>query len=394
MRWIDSVKSALRRFRFPAMPAMGYGLLPGTRIDYSREAGNLWENSVVGACLRTLCVSFTEAPLVVRRADGTLDAEHPAARLLAEPNSAYDGTILLTGCLTSLHLDGNAYLVPVQSGLGTAVELWYVPHTQMRPIWSPGGERFLDGYEYRVDGERSVLPPESVIHLRFPVMDPANPRRGFSPLRPVLREVFTDNEAASFSAALMRAPLLGAIVSPETGGEMSPDQCQELRKLWLDRFGSDNRGAVLVSSRPLSVQSPPQLTADKVLLDRVRKVPEERICAALGVPPIIVGMGAGLARSTFANYRESREAFVESTILPLQRSIAMQLTAQLGRLVAMKPGERFAFDTREVRVLQEDEHARWDRLGRAVESGLLSRDEARSMLGLQGAIQESGGKFE
>lgn len=381
MRLLHKLKALLRTWRHPITGPWGYGLLPGTRRDYVREAGNPWENSVVSACLRAICTAFNEAPLVVRCADGTLDPDHPAARLMARPNPGYDGAMLTTGCLVSLYLHGNAYIVPVRSALGRPVELWFVPHWSMKPVWGRDDGAFIDGYEYRIDGRTQVLPADSVVHLRFPIMDPANPRRGYGPLRSVLREVFTDNEAASLSAALMRMPILGAVIGPESGEEMSTEQCRQLRELWLDRFGADNRGSVLVSSKALSVQAPPQLTPDKLLLDRVRRVPEERICAAMGVPPIVAGMGAGLERATYANFRISREAFYESTIVPMQVAIAGQLSAQLLPMLGSDPREAFAYDLRNVRVLQEDEDARWRRLTAAVRAGVIDADEARHALG-------------
>ena len=45
---------------------------------------------------------------------------------------------------------------------------------------------------------------------------------------------------------------------------------------------------------------------------------ESRICAAMQVPPILVGAKVGLDRSTFTNYQEARKQLWEEAIFSLQ----------------------------------------------------------------------------
>src|SRR5258708_12531177 len=51
----------------------------------------------------------------------------------------------------------------------------------------------------------------------------------------------------------------------------------------------------------------------------LRAFSESRICAALQVPPILVGAKVGLDRSTFTNYAEARKQLWEEGIFSLQR---------------------------------------------------------------------------
>ena len=114
----------------------------------------------------------------------------------------------------------------------------------------------------------------------------------------------------------------------------------------------------------------------------LRRVPEERVSAVLGVPAIVAGLGAGLDRSTFANMAEAREMAYESGIIPLQRLIAAELSKQLLPDFDGDDSARVEFDLKDVRVLQEDRKVLAERLGVLVRRGVMKRSEARAELGL------------
>ena len=71
---------------------------------------------------------------------------------------------------------------------------------------------------YRVNGKTYVLSKDDIIHYRDGI-DPENDRFGLSGLSAVLREVFTDNEAATYSAAILRnMGVPSIIVTPKNPG--------------------------------------------------------------------------------------------------------------------------------------------------------------------------------
>src|SRR5581483_6204053 len=127
-----------------------------------------------------------------------------------------------------------------------------------------------------------------------------------------------DDEAANFTAALLRnMGVPGVVVSPEQGATVSQEDADVTKAYVKSKFTGDNRGEPLVLSGPTKVQqfgfSPEQL-----LLKELRRIPEERVSAVLGVPAMVAGLGAGLDRSTFTNYAEAREAAYEQAIIPTQ----------------------------------------------------------------------------
>jgi hypothetical protein len=111
-------------------------------------------------------------------------------------------------------------------------------------------------------------------------------------------------------------------------------------------------------------------------------VPEERICAQFGIPPMVVGLGSGLERSTFSNMREAREAVYESCLVPIWRVMSQQLTNTFLPMFGEDPREiRLHFDTTKIQALQEDDFQKHDKIRNDYEKGIITRAEARMQLG-------------
>lgn len=315
--------------------AWGWGnTLPGSSFDYRTEAGPLWQNSIVFACLAFEATNFCEAEQIAQRKVGrewqTLD-DHGLVDLLANPNPFYDGAVLASSTILSLEVAGNAYWIKERSALGKVVRLWYTPHWMLDPRWDTEGREFISYYEYRVNGRQIRVSCDDVVHLRSQFLNPANVRLGYSPLEPVLREVVTDNEAATFMAALLRNQgFPGVIISPAAGEvELKPDQSREIEAKIDGKFTGDRRGSTAVFNVPIKMETP-TVSPEKLVLEKVRGLSEERVCAVLGIPPVVVSMGSGLSKSTAkASYEDSRKNAYQGKIVPLQKQYARQVTKQL-----------------------------------------------------------------
>ena len=250
----------------------------------------------------------------------------------------------------------------------------------------PAGDdkTFITHYEYTVDAVTVDIPPENIIHFRYG-MDAENPRKGRSPLSALLQEVFTDQEAADFTATLLgNMGVPGLIVSPKSGTAPADTDVQATKDYLKESHTGSRRGEPLVMSGPTSVTqfgfSPNQMG-----LREIRRIPEERVTAALGVPAIVAGLGAGLDRSTFANYAEAREAAYQDCIIPAQRMISEFIRFQL--LPDFEPDGywtyRFGFDLSGVRVLQEDVSNKVDRLDVGIRGGWVRVAEGRRAIDLE-----------
>jgi HK97 family phage portal protein len=370
----------------------GSGLLgsvfPRSRFNFAGNVDSALSSPVM-ACINWVIRNFPEAPIQVRRRDndGNWDTEfeHAFTQLLKRPNPFYSGPLLLMAVLADYML-GNAYIRKVRSGAGRVVQLWWLPSALVQPKWSLQDPTiYISHYEYNVgSGRPERIPVEDIVHLRWG-LDPQNTRLGMSPIKSVLREIFTDDEAANFSAALLRnLGIPGVILSPKDGTvAVDRESAEGIKQSFRENFGGDNRGDVMVMLAPTDAHvmsfSPQQMN-----MRDLRKVPEERISAVLGIPAIVAGLGAGLDRSTFANMAEAREMGFENGIIPLQRIIAAELTEQLlidFEDAVMQGMVEVFFDIREVRVLQEDQNQKATRIRDLVAGGILKRSEGRAEMG-------------
>lgn len=357
--------------------------LPGSRFDYQREVGDGTSSSTVAAPLEWIGRNFPAAVPTLWKQNGDEEEkqpDHPMLRLLARPNPYYSGALNWKAVVTDWFVDGNGYLLVVRDMLKMPAELWWAPASLMEP---KGTEtEFITHYEYRPNGIAIRLDPDDVIHFRNGI-DPDNPRKGRSPLRSVLREVFTDDEAATFTAQLLRnMGVPGLVISPDGDHQMNEEEAEAAKAHVRENFTGDKRGEPLVTSGKTKVHSF-GFSPQELNLKDLRRIPEERVTAVIGVPAIVAGLGAGLDRSTFANFAEAREAAYEECIIPTQGLMAEEIRFQLLPKFEDDPYLwRFEFDTSGVRVLQEDKDKLSARTGQEVKDGLRTVAEGRRILGM------------
>lgn len=364
--------------------------LPRTTYSYRRDVGDGLNSNVVMAPVNWILRNFTEAELrMQRRTKGMWEPleDHAVVELVDEPNPFYDGDLLWKATLVSYTLDGNGYWLKVRNAFGEIAQLWYVPHFLIRPQYPRDGTTFITHYEYSpVYGGRTIdLPVEDVVHFRFG-LDPRNVRLGLSPLKPLLREVFTDDEAANFSATILRnMGVPGGIIAPRDHNALpSPEDVKAMKDYMQSAFTGDNRGQWLVLGTPTLTEQfgfdPQQL-----MIGNLRDIAEERVCAALGIPAAVVGFGAGLQQTKVgATMKELRRLAWTSCLQPMQRSLAKQLTVSLvPEFMSQRRRFRLAFDVSQVPAFQEEETEQANRVRTMVEAGVLRVDKAQEMLGLE-----------
>lgn len=374
----------------------GWGLLlTRSRFDYRSEIGDPATNSIIGAVVGWISRNFPEAPVRIVRED---DPEAkpivraqtgPGAmlRLLERPNRFYSGVLQWIATIVDFVVDGNAYWLKVRNASGRVIELWWVPQRMMEPRWPLDDPSvFIGWYEYSVDGVRYAIKPENVVHFRNG-LDPDNTRKGRSPLKSLFREIFTDEEAAGFTASLLRnLGVPGVVIAPSNTTSGMPGgldaDAEAIKQKFMDKFGGDKRGEPLVFTAPTDVKvlswSPAQLD-----LKTLRRIPEERISAVLGVHPAVTGLGAGLDRSTFTNMGEAKKGAYGEGVIPLQRLIAAELEVQLLPDFASAALETYDvyFDASVTSAMAEAAADVWKRAHASATVGLIMRSAFKRMTG-------------
>jgi HK97 family phage portal protein len=391
---LAALGTATMRFVGGAQYSVGI-LLGRTKINYLTETGDPTKNPIVVSVVGWIARNFSEAPLRVLRLaeDGSVETIPPGKtgpgfmlRLLENPNEYFSGIVQMKATVIDLKTRGDAYWIKVRNGPGPdarVVELWWVPWWMMQPYWEPGSGRFIDYYIYTVDGVQYRIPTYNVVHFREGI-DPLNVRCGLSPLASLYREIFTDDEAANFTAVLLKNfAVPGVILAPSnTGGAFGKADPEAVKKKYIETFGGDERGNVMAMATPTDIKvlswSPEQLN-----LRELRRIPEERVSAVLGVPASVANLGAGLDQNAFTSYTEARRAAYQEVIVPDHGYFASELEVQLLPDFADTEAETFdmIFDESKASALQEALEAVWKRNESAATKGLLKRSEFRQAVG-------------
>lgn len=351
-------------------------------------------SSVVVAPLAWIQRNIPDAPLRLRKKSGKeftdVDPSDsgPGALLTVwnDPNEYYDSRTMMKALAADYKTTGNAFLIKIRSGGGRWTSSWWAPSWSMKPRWPESGLEFISFWEYNIDGQPQRIETDDVIHFRDGI-DPKNSRLGFCAFASLVREVFTDEEASTFTAALLsNLGVPGVVISPAAAAMGSGSRgvildAKAVKKAFGETFGGENRGDAMVLTAPTDVHvmsfNPQQLT-----LRDLRKIPEERVTGVFGVPAIVSGLGAGLDRSTFANFGEAREAGYEEGLIPLQNDFASVLR-KFGLTEFASDIKSFVvdFDLSEVRVLQEDQNKLWTRGMAALAGGGITRRRFKEIIG-------------
>lgn len=400
-----SVKSAangmargLKRMVFPGWGGQSGGngggrrgwlrrMLPGSAgYDYEAEAGELWLNSAIACCIGWVRRNFPEPRLtvVVRRGTEWVEnPDHPVLESLEEPNPAYTDDVLWGATCLSAIVDGNAYWIKAKASVGPKRHYWYVPHWQMKPCWPGDGSKYISHYEYYVDGKIIDIPADQVIHYRFG-LDPENERLGWSELKTCLREACADNEANTYTAAVLKnMGIVSILISPESDtAEIDEDDAKDLVDNIKKKSTGANRGNPVVVTVPLKT-SQLAMSPEKMMLDKIRMVPESRICAAIGTPAQVVGLAVGELQKAFRSLAEANRHAYNNCLIPMQKSMAKDFQRQSRDLMKGRREERLVWRYDEVEALREDQAELTKRLVVAVGGPFMTVDEARSRAGLK-----------
>ena len=346
--------------------------------------GNGQSNSAVTACLQVLGVSFSEATLQVMFVDedgqSQMIPNHPFANLLRRPNPYMSGDVVQQYIINAMHVSGDAYLMKQKNNAGELVALYPIMPEQVIPKGTVND--LITHYEYQVDKGTMEIKPQDMVHFRLG-LDPSNHKKGFSPLKTVLREIYGDESAGQMATALLaNSGVPSMLITPKDDYGLTETEADQISRTYQQKVGGKNKGKPLILSGSMNVErlsfSPKDLD-----IGALRRIPEERVSAVLGVPAILAGLGAGLERATYNNTSELREFFTEQKLIPLWRMVAEELTQQV-LLPDYQSNQAVSaeYDFSEVRALQGDEKEMFEKLNVGVQGGWITVAEARKQVGL------------
>lgn len=360
-------------------------LLPGSRLDYEREAGDLWSNGTVALGLKWIGDNYTRPTMRVSRLGRSGEyrplPRHPLVDLMRRPNPYYTGRTMAKAMSLSIEAAGEAFLIKVRGkGTGRPVQLWWHPHWAIAPCWPADGSSYIDRYEVRIDGVPHYLPPSEVIHIRDG-LDPRNERLGLSTLKAQLRAIVADNESDGYTASVLRnLGVPGLVISMKGGTRLTDAQAERAKEKFRDMHTGENRGdPILVDEASVTMLG---FTPEQLRLEKIPQQLQARILAAMGVSPMVLGLPD--PNKTYSNLAEARRAAWENCLVPLQDLVADTLRYSLLPDFGDDPATTcIEFDYTHVESLQEAQELKSSRLREEWKAGIIRLNEARAALGYE-----------
>lgn len=346
-------------------------------------------NTIIQACVRWASRNFPEPSIAVERITstgwkpvpdhaGTLLMQKPLSRVANTKNkSSY--RLMMAGVMMSLMLDGNAYIQKLRNASGKIIGLRYLSHLNVEPESMPGDMSQLACYRAEIGNTILRVDPDDMIHIMDGV-DPRNELKACSPLKSAMRLVLSDNEIAVYTWAILKRPHPSMIISPKQDVSIDDDALSDLLASIEEQTANEKSGGVMALNVPMDV-NPTTISPEDMALDKIANLPEERITAIFGIASIVVGLGSGLQRSTFSNFKEARKAATEDFLVPHWRLIESAFDEQLVPEFESSSSYRIRFDLGEVKALQDDEDARQKRVRDNWNANLIDQATAQLLLG-------------
>jgi len=324
-------------------------------------------NGVVFACELARMSAFTEARFAFRDDAGDLntgtDARNPGYRdlqLLRHPWPNATTGDLLSRMLLDADFAGNAFVARRQ---GPKLK-------RLRPDWVVivcGSETDpeVDGYDIDAEvigyaylpggpnsGEEPVpLLANEVAHFA-PHPDPLASFRGMAWITPVIRQVEADQQMTAHKSAFLAN---GA--TPNLIVKISPDVKTDEKLAWIKKTFRGEYEGISNAYRTLFLAGGADATvvgANLAELDFAvtQRAGETVICAAAGVPPVVVGLGDAATAGSYSiqNYQGSIRRYADMTIRPAWRNVC----GSLETIINVPSGQELWIDEKDIAFLRED----------------------------------------
>ena len=343
---------------------------------YAREG--MMHNAVAYRCIRMIAEAASSVKLTPYQfANGRCEpvADHGLLDLLRRPAPGMTAADLFERWYGTLLVSGNVYLNAVAIG-GEVREVHLLRPDRVAVV--PGRDGWPTGYEYTIDGRKTVLDGEvlrgvsEVLHVKL--FHPADDHYGLSPVAPAANAIDVHNTATLWNKALLdnAARPSGALVYT-AGGHLPAEQFDRLKEELEQSFqGARNAGRPMLLEGGLDWKAMSLSPRDMDFIEAKNAAARE-IALAMGVPPMLLGIPGD---NTYANYQEANRSFWRQTVLPLVDRTARALSTWLEP--AWDEAVELRADIDQIEALQPEREALWRRLENA---SFLSDDEKRAAVG-------------
>lgn len=264
-------------------------------------------------------------------------------------------------------IHGNGFCWIKRDKAGKPISLKYLPFGECNIYYN----KVTDVLLYQCPRiSSSMIEPVDIIHLRMITKDGVNGISIIDYANSAIKLAgASEKQAAEYFNSGLTVKGLISVDSPK----VTPEQRQQIRESWAEsQFGNGIGLPVMPSMmkyQPISSNS-----KDAELLEsRAYNVLE--IARFFQISPILLG---DLSKSSYNSVEQSELQFVLNTLAPYITMLEQELNAKL-----IMPSQRYKYyiDIMEEHIIKQDKQSQANYLNTLVNSGIITRNEARKQLG-------------
>jgi HK97 family phage portal protein len=353
-----------------------------TKSGQNVSIDNALQATAVLACTRVIAEDVGQVPFVVKKrsakgARWIADEDHWLTTLLRTPNEWMTQFEFMQMVTAHAALGGDGYAF-INRGInsGRAKELLPFPTGAVTPEWVNGW-----GVQYRVtwkDGRSEIIPRENMLRLRGLPWHPLYSSAPFQMAREAIGiSLATESSHASLHRNGVR--LSGILTTGPQAAALSEPAAARIATQWKQEFGPNatNEFGVAVLEGGMKFESMSMSGVDAQHLE-TRAFQVEECCRAMRVYPQKIGHSS--KASTFASTSEMNLAHDSDTVSPWALRWS-QLVEKMFVPRSSEPNTWASFDVYGLR--RGDPKSRASYYNSGINSGWLSRNEARALEGLE-----------
>ena len=326
--------------------------------------------SAVFGCIRILSENVSTLPLdhFIRR-DGVKRPYRPRSSWLDFERGPWNKIDFLVQVMTSLLLDGNAYIATYRNKLGSIQWVSVLDPDHVTPEISGSGEQ-----TFRVFGDNGqhTLGPFEITHVRGMTL----PGRvcGVSPIEYARETIDLSLAANSFGSAFFANSAHPSVVM-ELDADPTPNAVEVMRDEWERMHsGAGNTGKLAIATAGAKIK-PLTINPDDAQFLETRKFQVPDVARIFGVPAHLLAhadsptFGTGIAEQNVAFVQHSLRPWVERIEQALSDAERLSLDSDPKSFISLNVNG----------LMRGDYKSRIASNVAAVREGILTINEARSM---------------
>lgn len=337
----------------------------------SPTVSNSMYASALTACLSWLQRNIKEANVAVYQTkdDAQVYAAVPYQIENLAPGDNLTFKDKISGIASDLVIHGNSCLIKLFNSKKQVIAFQYIPWNSVTVNLTQSNNAIES---YTISGK--IYYQKDIIHFRQGV-SPLNPFLGLGVLQALKLHNDADYASALYTSGLIGSPAQSMILVSKQ--KMTQEQCDTLERLVHEKATITKSGSAIVISGDYE-KITDGYTPEELNISSLIEYTESRICALTGIPPQVVGLSVG-NNPTYSNYSEAQKAVTNNLLVPMLVNIADSFTRQAPEI--FKENESLTFKYEEIQALQADFNSESKRVGDLYKNGVISRGEAKSMLG-------------